>query len=550
MLRNLGIGQRIGIGFGLLVVLLLSVVATSYAGLDAYGELLDGDVKVAQHSERARANVLGMRRFEKDMFLNITDHAKEAEYEAKWKEQREHLLARIGDVERHAQTDGDREATARMRSLLRSYEGGFESVAAMMRTGELKTPAQCNVAIGVVKDDVHHLETLTNDVAARHFQIAEEGTRRASDQARHARGIMVGFAVASIVLSVLVGVFFTRSVTVPVGQVVDAARRIASGDLRTTVEASNGQRDETAILQRSMREMSERLTRVIGDVRAASSAVATASEQMSATSQSLARGTSEQAASIEETTASLEEMSASITQNADHSRQTEQLAKRGSVEAEETGRAMSETTEAMRAIVQKTTIIEDIAYQTNLLALNAAIEAARAGAHGRGFAVVAAEVRKLAERSQSASKEISALADRSVATAERSATRMSTLVPAIQKTSELVQEMAAACREQATGVAQISSAVTSVDQVTQLNAAAAEELAATAEELAAQADSFRELVGYFQLADADPFAATRARHAPAHAVHAEPRPGSQYAAFGADPRRAAKAAASAASTLR
>jgi methyl-accepting chemotaxis protein len=499
MFRNLGIGQKIGAGFASIVMLLLAVVGTGYAGFAAYGDLLDGDVRIAQHSERARANVVGMRRFEKDMYLNVGDHAKVAEYETKWREQHEHLLARIADVERTAMGSEDRETATQMRALLGTYDAGFARVEAMMRSGEVKTAAECNAAIVVAKDDIHKLEAVTNDLAARHFRAAEASTQQVTEQARHARTAMVSLAVVSVLLSVLIGAFFTRSVTQPVGQVVGAAQRIAEGELRSTVEVTSG--DETGLLQAAMREMAERLTRVISEVRVAASAVATAAEQMSSTSQALSRGTSEQAASIEETTSSLEQMSASITQNAQNSRQTEEIAKRGALDAEETGRAMSETTEAMKAIALRTLIIEEIAYQTNLLALNAAIEAARAGEHGRGFAVVAIEVRKLAERSQTASKEISALADSSVKTAERSADRMRELVPSIRKTSELVQEVAAACREQSTGVSQISTAVTTVDQVTQRNASAAEELAATAEELAAQAEALREMMGFFRIQD-------------------------------------------------
>jgi len=193
-------------------------------------------------------------------------------------------------------------------------------------------------------------------------------------------------------------------------------------------------------------------------------------------------------------------MSASITQNAENGRATGQMAVKGARDAEEGGRAVGETIEAMRAIAEKITIIEEIAYQTNLLALNAAIEAARAGEHGRGFAVVATEVRKLAEKSQSAAKQIGGVAAASVSVAERSGQLLRELVPSIRKTADLVQDVAATSAEQSSGVAQVNKAMTRVDQVTQRNASAAEELASTAEEMASQAKVLERLVAFFRVA--------------------------------------------------
>jgi methyl-accepting chemotaxis protein len=290
-----------------------------------------------------------------------------------------------------------------------------------------------------------------------------------------------------------------RNIIASSREVMTAGTRIAAGDL-TVVVTPRSDKDALGV---ALAHMVEKLSSIIGEVRSGGTALATAANEVSATSQGLSQGTSEQAASVEQSTASLEEMTGSVTQNADNSRQMEQMALRGVKDAEESGRAVGETVEAMKAIAGKIAIIEEIAYQTNLLALNASIEAARAGEHGRGFAVVATEVRRLAERSQTAAKEIGGLAASSVKVAERSGMLLAELVPAIRRTTDLVHEVAASSIEQATGLTQMSKAMTQVDDVTQRNAAASEELASTAEEMAAQAEALRDLMDFFKLGGAD-----------------------------------------------
>jgi len=294
--------------------------------------------------------------------------------------------------------------------------------------------------------------------------------------------------------------FVTRAVSRPLARAVELAERIAEGDLRETLKV--GREDEVGRLLASMQTMSEKMSRTIAEVIGGANALASASAQLSSTAQSLSSGTSEQAASVEETTSSLEEMSASITQNADNSRQMEEMALKGAKDAKKGGQDVKDAVEAMQTIAQKISVIEEIAYQTNLLALNAAIEAARAGEHGRGFAVVATEVRKLAERSQTAAKEIGGLASSSVRVAERAGRSLVEMVPAIEKTAELVQDVTAASQEQAAGVAQVNKAMSQLDEVTQRNAAAAEELSSTAEELAAQSEALQQLMAFFRPGEA------------------------------------------------
>jgi methyl-accepting chemotaxis protein len=240
------------------------------------------------------------------------------------------------------------------------------------------------------------------------------------------------------------------------------------------------------------------LSGIVREVQMVVSSLAGASQEVSATAQSLSQASSEQAAGVEETSASIEQMTASIAQNTENAKLTDGIATQAALEAARGGEVVKATAAAMKQIASKISIIDDIAYQTNLLALNAAIEAARAHEHGKGFAVVAAEVRKLAERSQVAAQEISKVASDSVDLAEQAGVMFDALAPNIRKTSDLVQEIAAASEEQSSGVRQINGAVIQLSQTTQVNAASSEELAATSEEMSAQAEQLGRLMAVFK----------------------------------------------------
>ncbi len=425
-----------------------------------------------------------MRRFEKDYFLNIGAPEKEADYLAKWKDQKKRLDERLDELEKLAPSEADRETVRGLRKDANQYEEGFQKVLGEIREGTVKTPQQANEAVMPFKDPIHRMEESAYEFSIKHSKAMEALDPVLSESVRRTLSIILTVILAALVLTAVSGVFLTRSITAPLAQAVKIAERVAEGDLEARIEV-DGQ-DETGQLLKSLQamvgslkrmagaavtiangdltvklspqsdrdalgnalsDMVGRLTQTITEIRLGATGLSSASAQVSATSQTLSQGTSEQAASVEETTSSLEQISSSITQNAENSRQTEQLAVRGAKDAEESGRTVKDTVEAMKNIAEKVSIIEEISYQTNLLALNAAIEAARAGEHGRGFAVVATEVRKLAERSQSAAKEISGLASTSVKVAERSGQLLEELVPNIRKTADLVQEVAAASAE-------------------------------------------------------------------------------------------------------
>jgi methyl-accepting chemotaxis protein len=272
--------------------------------------------------------------------------------------------------------------------------------------------------------------------------------------------------------------------------------RLAKGDL--TLEIATDGRNPSSLLG-ALAQMTARLRNTIGSVKAAAIDLASASMEVSATAQAMAQAASQQAASVEETSASIEQMTASILQCSENARATNGVASKAARETDEGGTAVRKTLDAMKSIAERIGIVDEIAYQTNLLALNAAIEAARAGTHGKGFAVVATEVRKLAERSQVAAQEISETARSSVEVATRAGSLLNDIVPAIGKTSDLVEEIAAATKEQSTGVAQVNQAMGQISKATQLNAASSEELAATSEQMKAQAESLRTLMDFFRI---------------------------------------------------
>ncbi len=314
--------------------------------------------------------------------------------------------------------------------------------------------------------------------------------------------LMLIIAAFSILLGIIITYLITTYFTSMLKKGVELATHFAKGDLTFEVEQENLKiKDEMGDFTRALNSMAIKLKEIISSIYEGADGIASASQQISQSTQGLSQGASEQASSVEEVSSSMEQMASNIQQNTDNSHQTEKIANTAAEKIKASNKSTAVAVTSMKEIAEKISIISDIAFQTNILALNAAIEAARAGEHGKGFAVVAAEVRKLAERSKKAADEINGLSTSGVKVAEEAGSQMEQLVPDIEKTAKLIQEIAASSNEQNSGAEQINNAIQQLNQVIQQNAASSEELASSAEELAGQADMLKDTVSYFRISD-------------------------------------------------
>ncbi len=437
MLKKSSIAKRLALGFGVILLLLLVVALAGYWGMESVTHetvsMLRGDSKVSQLADEAKITTLELRRFEKDTLLNLDNKQVMQAYQDKWKTQLAQLQTLLTELSALVNTDEDKQLVAAMGTDLAVYDRGVDGVVAGINDGTIKTPQQGNTKMIDVKDEIHRMENAATDLSEKHRKIMAEKDVTITNFARQTGLVMLGVVLITFAAATFVTFVVSRGITIPVKAMASHLGEMAQGggDLTKRIEISS--QDEIGEMANSFNQFVKKLEEIISEVRTSSDGIASAASQVAASASSLSQGTSEQAASIEETTSSLEQMSASIAQNAENSRQMEQMAVKGARDSEESGSAVRESVTAMKQIAEKISIIEEIAYQTNLLALNAAIEAARAGEHGRGFAVVATEVRKLAERSQTAAQEIGGLATNSVDVAERSGALLQELVPAIKK---------------------------------------------------------------------------------------------------------------------
>jgi methyl-accepting chemotaxis protein len=541
-MKHWKIGIRIATGFGvvILIAVALGVFAHTLTGMiqkrsvEITGSALPGIYLMAQvqnNQQRAFVTLLTM--------AMSRDRQEVARLEAEYQEVRGANSSVMAEAAKTVTTPKGRELLDRVTSLRTAYLNGVEDLLRLKREG--KDQEAMAVLDNHLRPAHQKYVGATGDMVAYSKSFADERSEAIASAVTSTRsGIEIGL-LAAVLAAILITWTIVRSITRPLATASALVGRVSQGDLSCKVEVDS--RDELGQMVAALNRMVEnlqdaaqvagrisegdltvrakalserdtlgqalvrmldKLQTTVAKVGAAAANVTSGSEEMSATAQMLSQGASEQASSAEETTSSMEEMTASVQQNADNALQTDKIASKAAADARSCGDAVQRTVGAMKEIAQKIGIIEEIARKTDLLALNAAVEAARAGEHGRGFAVVASEVRKLAERSQTAAAEISRLTASGVETAEGTGGMLESLVPDIQRTAELVREIAAASAEQNTGAGQVNKAIQQLDQVIQQNASASEELAATAEELSSQAEALRSSIAFFKIDGAEP----------------------------------------------
>jgi methyl-accepting chemotaxis protein len=542
---------KLGLAFGLLIVLMTASTLLGISSLNkinsAQTAMIVGPMAQLQRAQAANIALLQITRAQKNMALATNDDELRGQNE-KADKQRKEVQSLIDQGVAKATSD---DAKVKWTALEQDWET-YAAIDLKQREALMsgRRAEAVTMMSTVQRPATNAVSQRVDDLVAFNTQRLHAADEEGNQTFAAARNVLIAVVIGSLLIGVAAAAWISLTIGKGLAKIADLANAVALGDLdqRVNITTNDEIKDLVDTVNRmtenlrataavadkvadgdltvetkplsdkdtlgiALERMVERLRGVVSDAISASENVSAGSQELSAASEQVSQGATEQASSAEEASASMEEMASNIKQNADNAAQTEKIARQSAIDAEASGEAVNRAVDAMQTIAEKIAIVQEIARQTDLLALNAAVEAARAGEHGRGFAVVASEVRKLAERSQTAATEISAVSSDTVKAAQSAGEMLTTLVPNIRKTAELVSEISAACREQDIGASQINEAIQQLDKVTQQNASASEQMSATSEELAAQAEELQTSIAYFRTGNTT--AARRPVRAPA-----------------------------------
>ncbi len=513
-LHNLKLGQRLSLGFGLVLALMSALALAAYQGLsdtsDDLRTITDNSVPSLQVVADLKAQSLSLRRFEYNHLVS-EDPGRQRSLETEIAKRQAHLVQALKAYEPLVSNEQDRALWQSARADATQYMAQWKDIQTLSgQAGGGGKPQAEDRMTGESRVIFERLQVTLDKLWTFNVDFAEQAKKEAEASYRQAMWTILMLASFAMATGLLAAVLITRSIVRPINAAVGIADHIANGNLTQAITFNR--RDETGQLLGAMQKMQSALSRVVTTVRQNAEGVATASAQIAQGNNDLSARTEQQASALEETSASMEEMGSTASQNADNARAASELAASASSVAVQGGEVVSQVVATMREIQHSSQKISDIigtidgiAFQTNILALNAAVEAARAGEQGRGFAVVAGEVRNLAQRSAEAAKEIKSLISASVerveqgtALVDQAGSTMQEVVRSIQRVTDIVGEISSASQEQNAGVNQVSEAVSSMDQATQQNAALVEQSAAAAASLRQQAEQLLQAVNVFR----------------------------------------------------